>query len=258
MILLFHNYFNPSLIHRSNNCSTPLLATKNQVLVIKRYTGQEIGHARKVLNAITTKTLPRSQSVPNLRPSLSASQSNITSGSSSNHINSSSLTRAFTLGNLDFRQSTTNVSKPIDIDTSIKRSMAVWTGNHPEQLGVISDAQSLKNNPAIGKKSIRHAETQVQKCQADPNCTKKNCTQVCGTPGDRYVAEHWTHGNPSTQAGTIVPVSQTDYNNNQKAQNAVVYKIPHTTTQTSEIPSLTQFINDPTNRKAVEPHENIP
>jgi hypothetical protein len=95
------------------------------------------------------------------------------------------------------------------------------------------------------KKNMRHAETHIQKCQEDPDCAQKICLQICGTNGDRY-------------AGPVVPVSQTDYNNNPKPQNAVVYTTPHQTSATPEIPSLTQFVNDPKTRAAVEPHENIP
>jgi hypothetical protein len=231
-------------------------------LVIKRYVGQENGHARRVLNTITSKALPRSASVPTLRPSPCHTQSNTSPMNNSslpaNNTNSFDLKRSLTLGNLDFRRSTTHVSKPNSTCQIPQRSYACRTGNMPENITQVGDPQSFVNNPSIGKKNLRHAETHVQKCQHDPDCAQKTCTQVCGTPGDRYAAEHWTHSNPQTNAGPVVPVSPTDYQNNPKQQNAVVYRTPHTTSQTPEIPFLTQFVNDPNHRAAVEPHENIP
>ena len=131
------------------------------------------------------------------------------------------------------------------------REMAVRTGNRGEQLSLIKDPISLKNNPALGKKGLRHMETHVQKCQEQADCSQKTCSTLCGTPGERVATEHWTHGNPQTSAGPVVTVSSTDYNGNPKPQNAVVYYTP-------EVTDLTNFVNNPAVKAAVEPYENIP
>lgn len=157
-----------------------------------------------------------------------------------------------------FYDSGTRVYYKPYVHRSSIREMAVRTGNKAETPSVKCSPRAFSNNPLVKVKGkvVRHAETHLQKCNEDQNCSQKTCSKLCGTPGKRIALEHWTHGHPQTSAGPVVPVSSTDYNGNTKQQNAIVYHVPHETSVTQEIPALTSFLNQPNVVAAVEPHEN--
>lgn len=137
------------------------------------------------------------------------------------------------------------------------RSYAVPTGNNPEIPSSKCDPLGIKNNPVVGKQ--RHKEKHVQQCQEDPDCVKKECPTICGTPGKRHATAHFTHGKPTTSQGIVVSASQIqDYKGNPKAQNAVVYHQAHETAATPEIPDLTTFIKDKSVKNNINHYENIP
>jgi hypothetical protein len=141
--------YKSSSYKNSLSVTMPIKATQNKVLIIKRHVGQETGHARRVLNAIATRILPRSQSMPNLRPSLVTYQTQSNSNPISSSLSSSNTFNALTMGNVDFRRSPTSLSKSLDPYTNISRGYACRTGNVAEPSTQITDPKALQNNPAL-------------------------------------------------------------------------------------------------------------
>lgn len=157
----------------------------------------------------------------------------------------------------------TNKASMNSLDNFTRRNYAVHTGNKPEMPSNNNkpNPQALKNNPVTNNYQQRHNEKHVQKCNEDPDCAKKVCPKICGTPGKRVATAHYTHGSPRpdlSQGQLVTADPNKDYNGNNKIQNALVYTNPHETAPTQEIPKLTSFVNDPDVKKNTDPYENIP
>jgi hypothetical protein len=123
------------------------------------------------------------------------------------------------------------------------RTYAKYTYNVAE-----TNPQGLINNPTVTKKgvSFRHDEFHRERCH-DSGCTRKVCTQLCGTLADRKAIGNSTSSNsaPTNSDSILVEnVSPTLMNGKPDTQHARVYTIAHNTGKTKELISGTQKMNN--------------
>ena len=121
------------------------------------------------------------------------------------------------------------------------------------------DPQALKNNPPVGLKKFKH------KVVVKTTCSEKDCEQKICPPGKLCVppvikkkaVANTTHGTNNTSSGTNQELDPNqDYSGNSKAQRAIFYKNAHDIGTTAEIPSGTNFVNQPHVVKIIQKYED--